>query len=58
MIMPGVLVECQSVGRDITTERQQAQKIRESEERFRMITDLSPFPISIIDNHGKLPVCE
>ncbi|MCE5251043.1 PAS domain-containing protein, partial [bacterium] len=48
----GVLVEYQSVGRDITTERQQAIKIRESEERFRMITDLSPFPISIIDNQG------
>lgn len=48
----GVLVECQSVGRDISTERQQAKKIRESEERFRMITDLSPFPISIIDNRG------
>ncbi len=48
----GVLVECQSVGRDITTERKQAIKIRESEERFRMITDLSPFPISIIDNMG------
>ncbi len=48
----GVLIECQSVGHDISTERQQAKKIRESEERFRMITDLSPFPISIIDNRG------
>lgn len=48
----GILIECQSVGRDINTERQQAQKIRESEERFHMITDHSPFPISIIDNSG------
>mgnify|MGYP002475847758 CR=1 FL=1 len=48
----GALVECQSVGRDINTEREQAQKIRESEERFHMITDNSPFPISIIDRSG------
>ncbi|MHB8164598.1 MAG: PAS domain-containing protein [Methanoregula sp.] len=48
----GILVECQSVGRDINTEREQAQKIRESEERFRMITELSPFPISILDKAG------
>jgi PAS domain S-box-containing protein len=48
----GALVECQSVGRDINNEREQAQKIRESEERFRMITDNSPFPISIIDGSG------
>jgi PAS domain S-box-containing protein len=48
----GALVECQSVGRDINTEREQAQKIRESEERFHMITDHSPFPISIIDRTG------
>jgi PAS domain S-box-containing protein len=48
----GALVECQSVGRDINTEREQAQKIRESEERFHMITDNSPFPISIIDTAG------
>ncbi len=48
----GMLMECQSVGRDINTERQQAQKIRESEERFRLITDHSPFPISIIDDSG------
>ena len=48
----GALVECQSVGRDINTEREQAQKIRESEERFHMITDHSPFPLSIIDRSG------
>lgn len=48
----GLLVECQSVGRDINTEREQALKIRESEERFHMITDHSPFPISIIDGSG------
>ncbi|WP_321506300.1 PAS domain-containing protein [uncultured Methanoregula sp.] len=49
----GALVECQSVGRDINTEREQAQKIRESEERFHMITDHSPFPITIFDREGK-----
>jgi PAS domain S-box-containing protein len=48
----GTFVECQAVGRDINTEREQAQKIRESEERFHMITDHSPFPISIIDKSG------
>lgn len=48
----GGLVECQSVGRDINTEREQAQKIRESEERFHMITENSPFPITIIDGIG------
>jgi PAS domain S-box-containing protein len=48
----GILAECQSAGRDISTERQQAQIIRESEERFHMITDHSPFPISIIDKSG------
>jgi len=48
----GTLVECQSVGRDINTEREQARKIRESEERFHMITDYSPFPITIFDREG------
>ena len=48
----GMLIECQSVGHDINTERQQAQKIRESEERFHMITEHSPFPISIISDSG------
>lgn len=48
----GALIECQSVGRDINIERQQAQQIRESEERFRMITDYSPFPISIVNDAG------
>jgi PAS domain S-box-containing protein len=48
----GTIIECQSVGRDINTEREQAQKIRESEERFHMITDHSPFPISIIEDSG------
>lgn len=49
----GILIECQSVGRDINTERQQAQIIHDSEERFHLITDNSPFPISIIDGSGK-----
>lgn len=48
----GDLIECQSVGRDITTEREQAQKIRENEERFRLISDCSPFPITITDRKG------
>lgn len=29
------------------------QKIRENEDRFRMVTELCPFPISIIDSSGK-----
>jgi len=48
----GQVIEYQSVGRDITTKQEQMQKIRESEERFHMITNLSPFPISIIDDSG------
>ena len=48
----GALIECQSVGRDITIEREQAQKIRENEERFRLISDCSPFPITISDRKG------
>ena len=48
----GQVIEYQSVGRDITTRHEQMQKIRESEERFHVITDLSPFPISIIDDSG------
>ncbi|WP_321506298.1 PAS domain S-box protein [uncultured Methanoregula sp.] len=37
----------------ISTEKQQdAKKILENEDRFRMITELSPFPISIIDLSG------
>ena len=49
----GVLIECQSVGRDINTEREQEQKIRENEERFRLISDYSPFPILITDEEGR-----
>jgi PAS domain S-box-containing protein len=49
----GNVTEYQSVGRDITEKQEQALKIRESEERFRMITEFSPFPISFIDCSGK-----
>lgn len=38
--------------RDITFRKQAERALHESEERFHMITDLSPFPISIIDNSG------
>jgi PAS domain S-box-containing protein len=41
----GKVVEYQSVGRDITQKMERIQKIRESEERFHMIANLSPFPI-------------
>jgi PAS domain S-box-containing protein len=46
------VIEYQSVGRDITEKQEQARKILESEERFRMITEFSPFPVSIIDASG------
>ena len=46
------VTEYQSVGFDTTEKHEQTQKIRESEERFRMITELSPFPISFIDISG------
>lgn len=48
----GNVAELQSVGRDITKRKEQAQKIRENEERFRLITHFSPFPISIMDEGG------
>lgn len=48
----GKVTEFQSVGIDTTDKQEHAQKIRESEDRFRMITELSPFPISIIDSSG------
>ncbi|PKL68080.1 MAG: hypothetical protein CVV30_12110 [Methanomicrobiales archaeon HGW-Methanomicrobiales-1] len=48
----GNITEYESVGRDTTEKHEQAQKIRESEERFRMMTELSPFPISFIDSSG------
>ena len=49
----GKVTEFQSVGIDTTEKQEHAQKVRESEDRFRMITELSPFPISIIDSSGK-----
>lgn len=48
----GKLTEYQSVGIDTTQKHEQTQKIRDNEERFRMITELSPFPISILDSSG------
>jgi PAS domain S-box-containing protein len=35
-----------------TEPQEQARKIRENDERFRMITENSPFPISLIDSLG------
>ncbi|MCX6698702.1 MAG: PAS domain S-box protein [Methanomicrobiales archaeon] len=46
----GEVIEYQSVGRDITKKMERAEKIRTSEERFHMIANLSPFPISIMDD--------
>ena len=48
----GKLTEYQSVGIDTTEKQELNQKIRENEERFRMVTELSPFPISFIDISG------
>ena len=39
--------------RDITFRKQAEKALQASEERFHMITDHSPFPISIIDDSGK-----
>jgi PAS domain S-box-containing protein len=50
----GNVTEYQSVGRDITEKKEQALKIHESEERFRMITEFSPFPISLTDSSGNI----
>ncbi len=41
------------VFRDQTKERAAQKKLRESEERFRSLAELSPFPISIIGASGK-----
>lgn len=49
----GTVIEYQSVGRDITDIKEHTEKIRESEERFRMMANLSPFPISIMDGESK-----
>ena len=49
----GNATEYQSVGRDITENQEQALKIKENEERFRLITEFSPFPISFFDSSGK-----
>ena len=38
--------------RDITFRKQAEKALHESEERFHMITDHSPFPISIVDDLG------
>jgi PAS domain S-box-containing protein len=48
----GNVTEYQSVGRDITEKKEQDLKILENEERFRMITEFSPFPISFTDSSG------
>ncbi|PKL57991.1 MAG: hypothetical protein CVV34_04660, partial [Methanomicrobiales archaeon HGW-Methanomicrobiales-5] len=48
----GKVTEYQSVGIDTTEKQEHVQKIRDSEDRFRMITELSPFPISILDSSG------
>ncbi|MDI6718704.1 MAG: PAS domain S-box protein [Methanomicrobiales archaeon] len=37
---------------DTTAERRYERALRESEERFRAVADLSPFPIAIIDRDG------
>jgi PAS domain S-box-containing protein len=37
---------------DITRQKRAQQELMESEERFKSMIDLSPFPISIIDPHG------
>jgi PAS domain S-box-containing protein len=43
----GRLVELQSIGRDITERRRADQLLRESEERFRAVVELSPIAIGV-----------
>ena len=38
---------------DVTKQKTAEQALRASEERFKSVTELSPFPISIMDSEGK-----
>ena len=50
---PKAMIESPSTSPEETREGQSLAGRSASEERFRMITELSPFPISIIDRSGK-----
>jgi len=41
------------IARDVTERKRAEEYLRESEERFRQMAELSPFPVSIIDPAGR-----
>ena len=49
----GVLVEFQAVGRDVTARKRAEEKLRESEERHRLLLESSPDPIVVYDIEGR-----
>jgi two-component system cell cycle sensor histidine kinase/response regulator CckA len=49
----GTVTHAIVVSRDITERKQAEEELRQSQERFRQMADLSPFPVSIIDPAGQ-----
>lgn len=48
----GQIIEYQSIGEDITERKRSEEALRESEERFRIFAEESPFGIALIDTKG------
>jgi len=49
----GQLVEFQAVGRDVTARKEAEEKLRESEERHRVLLESSPDPVVVYGIEGK-----